>query len=79
MNKRKEVERIDYDYLVICTGAGYSHPIKESYEETIKLNQRTQRLENTRKEIKEAQSILVVGGGPNGVEAMGNLVYGYSD
>ncbi|KAF7805747.1 apoptosis-inducing factor-like protein A-like [Senna tora] len=57
--------QIDYDYLVIATGHADSFP-----------KRKTERLDQFRQEfdkIKSAKSILIIGGGPTGVELAGEI------
>ncbi|XP_061343019.1 uncharacterized protein LOC133289084 isoform X2 [Gastrolobium bilobum] len=63
--------RIVYDYLVIATG--HANNVPKSRSE--RLNQ--YREENQK--IKSAHSILIVGGGPTGVELAGEIAVDYPD
>jgi NADH dehydrogenase FAD-containing subunit len=59
---------VPYDVLVICTGAEYAAPWKDGPHETLDAYERDRVFENYREKIKNAHSILVVGGGPLGIE-----------
>lgn len=58
---------IPADFVVICTGHGYSHPVKASQDET-SLLVRKHGLAKHAKELTVTKSILVIGGGLVGVE-----------
>ncbi|GJZ19418.1 FAD/NAD(P)-binding oxidoreductase family protein [Tanacetum coccineum] len=62
---------VPYDYLVIATGHGA--PLPKTRAERLKQYQ----AENQK--IKAAQSILIVGGGPTGVELAGETAVNYLD
>uniref|UniRef100_A0A7N0TLU3 FAD/NAD(P)-binding domain-containing protein n=1 Tax=Kalanchoe fedtschenkoi TaxID=63787 RepID=A0A7N0TLU3_KALFE len=64
-------ENIPYDYLVITTGHGYPSP-RTKLE---KISYYQGELEK----IKSANSILIVGGGPTGVELAGEIVVDFPD
>ena len=36
--KKKQTERIEYDFLVIATGSGYPKPIKENFDSQVKYH-----------------------------------------
>ncbi|KAL1362686.1 hypothetical protein AAHE18_03G098700 [Arachis hypogaea] len=63
--------QIVYDYLVIATG--HSDPVPKSRTE--RLNEYTKENEK----IKSARSILIVGGGPTGVELAGEIAVDFPD
>ena len=56
---------VSYDYLVISTGSNYKMPIKDL--EATEILQRTKNLKEHIQSL-EGNSVLVVGGGINGVE-----------
>ena len=72
-NKNNEPEYMEYDYLVICTGSQYNEPIKDG--DVRILDQRKSKLALEQEAIKRADSILVVGAGPVGVEVMSELLH----
>eukprot|EP01018_Ginkgo_biloba_P031789 Gb_37713 [translate_table: standard] len=59
-------ERINYDYLVIASGTTYQGPPTKA--EMLK------QYEADQKKIKDSQTILIIGGGPTGVELAGEIV-----
>ncbi|CAO3610137.1 unnamed protein product [Mucor hiemalis] len=63
-------ETIDFDYLVIATGTQYPAPAKATAldYDTTRAN-----LVSLRSEIKSSQSIVIVGGGPVGIELAGEI------
>uniref|UniRef100_A0A0R0HFV9 FAD/NAD(P)-binding domain-containing protein n=1 Tax=Glycine max TaxID=3847 RepID=A0A0R0HFV9_SOYBN len=63
--------RIGYDYLVIATG--HADPLPKSRRE--RLNQ----FKEDNQKIKSAQSILIIGGGPTGVELAGEIAVDFPD
>ncbi|TNV78795.1 hypothetical protein FGO68_gene804 [Halteria grandinella] len=60
-----QVRYLRYDYLVLATGSMYSQPIKHYY--AFSQEDRLEGLKAKRESIK-GKSVLVVGGGSNGVE-----------
>ena len=66
--------RIRFDYLAICSGSSYSFPIKES---NLIMADRGKHLEEIHKEVEKAKTMLVIGGGPAGVELAAEIVSHY--
>ncbi|KAL7326626.1 hypothetical protein PS15p_208931 [Mucor circinelloides] len=69
-------DRIAYDYLILATGTHYPSPAKASaltYEAT------HANLKSLRADIKSAKSIVIVGGGPVGIELAGEIREVYAD
>lgn len=64
-------DRVLYDYLVIATGHAYSDPVTRS-EGLIKYQEAFDK-------IKSSSSILIIGGGPSGVELAGEIVNEFPD
>ncbi|KAG4385436.1 hypothetical protein AAZX31_12G089500 [Glycine max] len=64
-------DRIHYDYLVIATG--HADDVPQSRRE--RLNQ----FKEDNQKIKSAHSILIVGGGPTGVELAGEITVDFPD
>ncbi|GAB4824623.1 hypothetical protein Ancab_007496 [Ancistrocladus abbreviatus] len=62
---------VPYDYLVIATG--HSDPLPNSKPE------RLDQYETDNEKIKAAQSVLIIGGGPTGVELAGEIAVDYPD
>jgi len=56
-----------YDVLILSTGSSYLAPFKNDGMQTT-AEERKAEFDAVRTKVKEAESILVVGGGPNGVE-----------
>ena len=71
-----ELDTLEYDLLVLCTGGKYKEPIKAGINKNIADRKNEMALE--KEEIKVAKSILVVGGGPVGVELMAELAHHFS-
>eukprot|EP00027_Filamoeba_sp_ATCC50430_P009220 CAMPEP_0168560460 /NCGR_PEP_ID=MMETSP0413-20121227/11073_1 /TAXON_ID=136452 /ORGANISM="Filamoeba nolandi, Strain NC-AS-23-1" /LENGTH=410 /DNA_ID=CAMNT_0008591765 /DNA_START=79 /DNA_END=1308 /DNA_ORIENTATION=- len=77
---------IDYDYLIVCTGARYSEnlfstPLGKSVD-TIKasvVSARAQDIEKYSSAVESSHSILVIGGGAVGVELAAELVERWKD
>jgi NADH dehydrogenase FAD-containing subunit len=64
---------IMFDYLVIAVGSSY--PVFKS--NSASLAQRTRFMQMMSRTIEHAKSILIVGGGPVGVEALGEILDRY--
>ncbi|XP_058109057.1 uncharacterized protein LOC131252415 [Magnolia sinica] len=63
--------RITYDYLVIATGHADSFPMTRA--------DRLKQFEEDNKKIKSAKSILIIGGGPTGVELAGEIAVDFPE
>lgn len=59
---------------IIATGTSHPDPFKLS---TTTLEESTKRLAQIRHQVKEAQSIVIVGGGPTGIELSGEIREAY--
>ena len=64
-----EMKRVHYDHLIISVGCSYARPIKA---QLASLDRRAQ-LAGAQRELGDASSVLVVGGGAVGVEVAGEL------
>ncbi|RUS22705.1 hypothetical protein BC937DRAFT_87687 [Endogone sp. FLAS-F59071] len=67
-------EVIEFEYLAIAAGSKYPQPAKidaKTKEEGIKI------LQGHRKAVADAQDILILGGGPVGIELAGEIKTGY--
>ena len=76
-----EEEEIKFDYLVICTGSNYIAN-EENVTDVAHIFTKEQRrayLNKYKKDMEEAKSILVVGGGPTGCEMVGELLIKYGN
>jgi len=63
------IKKIPYDHLIISVGCSYARPIKA---QLASLDRRAQ-LAGAQRELGDASSVLVVGGGAVGVELAGEL------
>jgi NADH dehydrogenase FAD-containing subunit len=68
--------KVDYDVLVLCTGFSYEQPIKG--EGVLTLAERKKNHDDFYNQVKNANSILVAGGGVVGVELVGELAVKYA-
>lgn len=66
-----EGHHVPYDYLVIATG--HADPLPHA------RNDRLKQFEQDNEKIKEARSILIIGGGPTGVELAGEIAVDYPE
>jgi len=62
---------IAYDYLIVATGSAYAFPFKVQRSNRKTLEETYASLQN---EIKEASQILIIGGGPVGIELAGEIL-----
>jgi NADH dehydrogenase FAD-containing subunit len=65
--------------LVLCTGAHYNSPWRDGEKEQKTYQERDDECKQVREQIKNAKSILIVGGGATGVESAGYIAEKYSD
>ncbi|ORX59529.1 FAD/NAD(P)-binding domain-containing protein [Hesseltinella vesiculosa] len=68
--------QIAYDFLVLATGTRYPAPARVN-KTTLKEGQAE--LQAIRRQLSQANHVLIVGGGPVGVEMAGEIVDHYSD
>lgn len=66
------VIEMDYDAIIICTGRGYTTPIRSS-EEGRTFDGRINELEKKKELVHGANSILIIGGGLVGVELAADI------
>jgi len=68
------VENITYDYLVVCTGSCNAFPDKLAEKKSAASKENCKEIAE---EIARAQDILVIGGGPTGIELVGEIKFKY--
>lgn len=64
-----------YDYLIISSGSSYHQPIKPSAEQN--LTHRKETFQNWHDQLDKAKSVIVIGGGPVGVEVATEVITTY--
>jgi apoptosis-inducing factor 2 len=64
-------EKHFYDYLIIASGSSYNKPIKD---EGLILADRTEELIESTEKLREADSILIIGGGLVGIELAAEII-----
>eukprot|EP00960_Hanusia_phi_P061109 764738-Hanusia_phi.AAC.4 len=69
----EQTQRVKFDFLILACGSNYSEGIKPSSRE-LEMEQREQGWRARAEEVTGASSILVVGGGPVGVELAAEIV-----
>ncbi|CAK4706376.1 unnamed protein product [Aphanomyces euteiches] len=67
---------LPFDYLVLATGSSYASPIKVANDQYTRSSVE-KALVDTANSIRAASSVLVVGGGPVGVEIAAEIAYAY--
>eukprot|EP01113_Clastostelium_recurvatum_P014808 TRINITY_DN1810_c0_g1_i2.p1 TRINITY_DN1810_c0_g1~~TRINITY_DN1810_c0_g1_i2.p1 ORF type:complete len:1881 (-),score=513.21 TRINITY_DN1810_c0_g1_i2:37-5679(-) len=67
-----QVVKIDYDHLIIATGASYCSNIRDN--NAVYLEARSEVLRKETSTLHDASRILVIGGGPVGVEMTAELL-----
>ena len=63
------IKKLAYDHLIISVGCSYARPIKAQ----LASSDRRAQLAGAQSELRDASSVLVVGGGAVGVEVAGEL------
>ncbi|KAF9907679.1 Apoptosis-inducing factor 2 [Linnemannia zychae] len=71
-----ELQRIDFDYLVIATGSVIPSPAKWTVNSS---TEGLRKLDDTRDLIVQSERIVVIGGGACGVELSGEIKYAFPD
>ncbi len=69
-------KRLQYDYMVICSGSRYSSPFKEK---DIIITARGNIIRDYYDKVCRAKKILIIGGGLVGVELAGEIATHYKD
>ncbi|KAI8848136.1 hypothetical protein BC829DRAFT_226909 [Chytridium lagenaria] len=68
--------RVSFDYLVIATGAKQGIPARPA---SLNMEDGVKEMESYAEAIKRSHRILIVGGGPVGVEVAGEIRHKYND
>lgn len=68
--------RVGYDYLVLATGSSYRFPGKASHSG---MAEAVGRYREVAGNVRRAESALVVGGGPVGIELAGEIAHRYPE
>ena len=70
-------EKLAFDYLVIATGSANSAGVY-AQPQAMSLVERKQELKGTFTEVQNAKTIVIVGGGPLGVELAAEIVEAFA-
>lgn len=65
---------LPYDYLILCSGSTYNTPIKEK---NLVLTSRAEELQEYAQHLKDAVTVLIIGGGLVGVELAAEIILAY--
>ena len=68
--------RVGYDYLILATGSNYPFPAKTPFDET---GASVEMISWTGNQIREAEGVLLFGGGPVGIELAGEIKSRYPE
>ncbi len=69
-------KKLEFDYLVICSGSSYKVPIKE--QEVVRAS-RAKHLVDAFENLKKSENVIIVGGGLAGVELTAEIVCKYPE
>src|SRR3989344_3608122 len=69
-------KKLNFDYLIICSGSRYNTPIKE---QNIVLATRANILQKHNEQLDKSKNVLIIGGGFVGVELAAEIVWKYKD
>ena len=64
-------KKINFDYLIICSGSRYEIPIKE---QNVLIPTRIETLKKSSNKLKKAKNIVIIGGGIVGVELAAEII-----
>ncbi|KAH9303074.1 hypothetical protein KI387_014657, partial [Taxus chinensis] len=64
-------EHVKYDFLVVATGTAYDGPSTKA--------ERLKQFQADSKKIKDAKTVLIIGGGPTGVELAGEIAVDFPE
>lgn len=68
---------IGYDYLILATGSNYPNEIVKANQGT--TEERREHFHNINRELDAVKKVLIVGGGPVGVEIAGEITEEFTD
>ncbi|GLJ23326.1 hypothetical protein SUGI_0441320 [Cryptomeria japonica] len=64
-------EQVEYDYLVLATGTTYDGPSTKA--------EKLKQFEEDNRKIKDSKTVLIIGGGPTGVELAGEIAVDFPE
>ncbi len=70
----KGLKKVSFDYLIVATGSRYSSPIKEK---NLVITSRAEELRTHCKRLRDATTVLIIGGGLAGVELAAEIATAY--
>lgn len=77
-NLKGPTKDLRFDFLAICTGSDWSaNHDSEEFVNMTSVKEKSKFYESYREKIDKAKSILIVGGGPTGVEMAGEILIKY--
>lgn len=72
-------DTVPFDMLVLATGSAYKHGFAKASGRDVTLEQRRQEYVQQSATLKAAKNVLIVGGGPVGVEMAGEVISAYPE